>query len=595
MSDDEQAIDTTTAGGSRRRALRLASYVLFRKVRGTDEILRTWPSDDAMTAPLARLRSLRNRYDEAALREQRTLLRGLGDLSLQRWRDVEALHEDLLFLCAFPGSAAIAREARAALVSFAARVRALPRRERDLADDSGVGGSVTRHVYPFPVARWLAATEDVAIDWRHVEDETALDAVVRAHLAPAAAEAFDSGDYSTREFVAVAQPAWARSDVEWLTSESRVAGAWDQAEASIEWRLGDSRLAVTRNALPGARRVERHAMRRPDGDAAARIATPMAVERLSRRDASGVVRCARAALAARCREVNAMTYPNPDEVWWCDLGEGVALAVIAIAREHRLALETNTGYVLFANGVPIGYGGVTPLFRQANTGINIFDPYRGSEGAFLWVEMLRAFHTLYASKRFVVNAYQFGQGNAEAIRSGAFWFYYRLGFRPAAAATRKLAAREAQRMAADRKYRSDARTLRALASGDLHLDLAGFDAADYFDETLVARAGARAAWRLAQERVTSSAAAQRRVADALARDLDVNVFDRWPHAEQAGFTLLAPVFADLPQLREWPEQDRLALASLLRAKALPQERTFALRATHAKRAWHTLMHALAAG
>ncbi|MFO1316643.1 MAG: hypothetical protein U1F58_13655 [Burkholderiales bacterium] len=55
------------------------------------------------------------------------------------------------------------------------------------------------------------------------------------------------------------------------------------------------------------------------------------------------------------------------------------------------------------------------------------------------LRILRAFHTLYGSGRFVVNPYQFGAGNAEAIASGAFWFYYRLGFRPAHALTRALA------------------------------------------------------------------------------------------------------------------------------------------------------------
>ena len=37
-------------------------------------------------------------------------------------------------------------------------------------------------------------------------------------------------------------------------------------------------------------------------------------------------------------------------------------------------------------------------------------------------------------------------------------------------------------MADDRKYRSDARTLKLLATGDLCLDLEGFDPADYFDD-----------------------------------------------------------------------------------------------------------------
>jgi hypothetical protein len=541
------------------------------------------------TATLARLRSLRNRYDATALREQRALLRALDRLLLRRWREVEALHEDLLFLCAFAGSAAIAREARARLASIGSRLGALPKRERVLGDDTGIAGSVTRHVYPFPIARWLAKTENLAIDWRGVGDETALDNVVRANLVPAAAEAFDDGEYGTREFVGLARPAWARSDVQWLTNESRVADAWDQAEPTVTWPLADSRFAVTHNALRFVPRVERHAMRRPGDDVAIRIGTPLeGIERLPRARASQVVACARAALAARCRAVNAMTYPNLDEVWWCDLGDGVALAVIGIAREQRLALETNTGYLLVANGVPIGYGGVTPLFRQANTGINVFDPFRGSEAAFLWIEMLRAFHTLYASRRFVINAYQFGEGNTEAIQSGAFWFYYRLGFRPASLATRKLAAREAQRIAGDRKYRSDARTLRALASGDLHLDLSGFDQADYFDEALLAKAGARAAQRVARESAVSRTRAQRNVAVALAGDLGVDDFENWPPAERMGFTQLAPIFADLPNLRDWPGPDRDALASLLRAKALPQERTFALRATHAERACRSL-------
>ena len=144
--------------------------------------------------------------------------------------------------------------------------------------------------------------------------------------------------------------------MQWLTNESRVADAWDQAEPTVTWPLADSRLAVTHNALRFVRRVERHAMRRPGDDVATRIGTPLqSIERLRRARASQVVACARAALAARCREVNAMTYPNLDEVWWCDLGDGVALAVIGIAREQRLALETNTGYLLVANGVPIGY------------------------------------------------------------------------------------------------------------------------------------------------------------------------------------------------------------------------------------------------
>ena len=469
------------------------------------------------------------------------------------------------------------------LRTIAQRVRALPRAERARLDDSGIAGSITRHVFPFPIARLLAQGERTAIEWRDVEDESSLDGVVRPLLAPAAQEAFDSGEFGTREFIELARPADAASELSWLTSRATVADAWDSAEVAVAWQLEDSRRSVTHNAVPGTTPVVRDRMRRPDKDRIAVIAAPLdKIELLSRRNAHRVIECARAALAARCREVNAMTYPNADEVWWCDLGEGTALAVIGIAPEHRLTLETNTGYLLLSNGIPIGYGGVTPLFRQANTGINIFDPYRGGEAAYLWTQMLRAFHTLYGGRRFVINPYQFGAGNAEAIQSGAFWFYYRLGFRPAEAQVAKQAAREASRLAADRRYRSDARTLRALASCDLYLDLPGYDPRDFFDETMIAQAGARAARELASDP---------RAVDSLAHDLGVARLADWTRDEQQGFRMLAPIFARLA-LRS--EEDRAALLGMLRAKRLPHERTFALRSLKAQGAFRALARDLAA-
>jgi hypothetical protein len=559
------------------------------------------------TAPplLARLRAARNTFGAAAERDKRALLRALSAATLATAAQVSALHEDLLFLCAFPGSRATRALARRMLAGVGARVNALPRAQRTALDDSGIAESTTRHVFPHPVARWVAqaAPADAEIDWRNVDDPAVLDALVRPLLTDSEREAFDSGEFATRDWMRRARRTGARSDLEWLIESAaasaacsqRFADAWDDAEIPVAWRLRESRASVTHNALTGVTAVPRSGMRRPADDVIADIARPLpSVERLPRAQAQRVASSARAALAARCREVNAMTYPNLDEVWWCELGEGAALAVIGIAPAQRLTLETNTGYLLFANGVPIGYGGVTPLYRQANTGINVFDPFRGSEAAFLWTQMLRAFRTLYGSGRFVINAYQFGAGNAEAIASGAFWFYYRLGFRPAGAQAARLAAREARRMVADRKYRSDARTLRALAVGDLHLDLPGFSEDDHFDEALLPRVGALAACMLAREPVWSRTRAARRIAERLAADLAIDDFARWSPRERRGFEFLAPAAAALPELRDWAADDRAALAAMLRAKGAPQERGFALKAQRAPRFFRAMRDALRA-
>ncbi|MEO8755264.1 MAG: hypothetical protein ABI624_21595 [Casimicrobiaceae bacterium] len=543
--------------------------------------------------PLQRLRALRSVFGPAAEHEKRALLTRLRGIRLDTFAQVNALHEDLLFLCAFPGARSTRALARRMLGEIGERIRRIASAQRVAAEDSGMAGSITRHILPYAIAQWLVrqAPDHLEIDWRNFADPAPLDGFIGLLLSDAEREAFDGGEFATRAWIQLARRTGARTDLEWLMEVAaaspahaqRLADEWDNAEVPLAWALGESRWSATHNRLPVAITL-RTSLRRPAADVFAEVARPLeSVELLSRANARRVAASARAALAARCREVNAMTYPNSDEVWWCELGEGIALAVIGIARSQRLTLETNTGYLLFAQGLPIGYGGVTPLFRQANTGINIFDPFRGGEAAFLWTQMLRAFHTLFGSRRFVINAYQFGAGNAEAIRSGAFWFYYRLGFRPAHPGTRTIAAREAARMASDRKYRSDVRTLKALATGDLHFDLPGFDPTDFFDEALLPQVGAAAARQLAGVPDWSRARAERHLADAVAAELGAGDRARWPAGDRRGFEILAPVVASLASLRDWSAAERQALSVMMRAKGSSQERDFALAAARAAR------------
>jgi hypothetical protein len=60
------------------------------------------------------------------------------------------------------------------------------------------------------------------------------------------------------------------------------------------------------------------------------------------------------------------------------------------------------------------------LAAQANTGLHIFESFRGSEAGFLYVQTLRAFHSLFGVSRFVLNPYQLGAENDEGIDSGAY-------------------------------------------------------------------------------------------------------------------------------------------------------------------------------
>ena len=68
-------------------------------------------------------------------------------------------------------------------------------------------------------------------------------------------------------------------------------------------------------------------------------------------------------------------------------------------------------------------------------------------------------------KTFSVDPYQIGHENEEAIESGAFWFYRKLGFWPESEEVARLLAREERKMEARSGYRTSEATLRRLAEG----------------------------------------------------------------------------------------------------------------------------------
>ena len=515
----------------------------------------------------------------------------LDRISGTRLRTVRQLldyHDDLLFLCAFPHSLESRRAAIEQLNTFALRWRGLGEVQRRAAG-SGIAGTVSRPPLAWPVAQAWIPQEDIDIDWADLADASAFDALVGQLVGAVERESYESGDYSTREWIALASRPGERSAA-WLIREAstrtppRFLEAWDAAQVPLRWALGDSPRSATHARLR-LTQVLRRSFRRLEQPLAAHVAVPLdGVRLLTPARAAPIIELARSALAVRGREVHAMNHPNRPEVYLVDLGEGVRLALIGVAPEQRLLLEANYGYLLISNGVPIGYGGVSPLYRQANTGINIFDAFRGSEATFLWAQTLRAFRTLFGVRRFVINGYQFGAGNSEAIASGAYWFYYRLGFRPGLAEDADLAEREAARLQRRPAERTSAAVLRRLARGDLHLDLADFDASDYFEEPLLNRIGAVVARRIAASAAPSHRDGEAALVLDTVRALGIG---RVPAMAHRALARLAPVAA-LLDLERWSEAERRSLGAWLQLKGDAQERAFALDATKQSRFFREL-------
>ena len=495
------------------------------------------------------------------------------------------LHDSLCFSRAFPASPSERRAAHNQLLEFEKRVSELKSSERSNIADSGIAGTRLHYRFSFHVAKWLArkAPGTVSIDWPEYDACERLDELLQQILQSAEDDYFDSGYVSSQEWIELASAGFEGTDFDWLLAQlqdKRLQKVWaqlyDAADLPLVWDIGDSELSKSRNVFPVKVVATRESgMRNRPRNAKREILRPLpAIEKLPKRKGAKLLDVAMGSLAARHRETNHFNHANPDEVYLADVGEGVSVAVFGLAPEHRYPLECTMGFLILSNGVPIGYGGSSTLFLQVNTGINIFDEYRGSEASYLWVQVMRVYHALVGCTRFVVNPYQFGAENSEALSSGAFWFYFHLGFRPVDAKVRRLATQEAARKRRKPTYRSDERKLRKLASCDMHLTLPGARQSEFFDENWLATSSMFATEELAAvaEAMRSESAA--RVAENVARDLGMRSVKNWSLSERRAFQHIAPIVA-ATKPAEWPGKAKVSMWKLLRAKGGLHEAAYA--------------------
>lgn len=533
-----------------------------------------------------RLNELCNRFGKSFSAEKLSLLCALPDLTVGTASDVRRLHRALCFIRAFPDSQEVHERAVSLLTDFQRIVDGLSESQRTRLNDSGITGTDIHYPYSFEVADWLAHRYPglTTIDWCELDDSARLDELLEHLLEYSEADYFDSGQVSTEEWLGIALGNGHGTDFDWLMSQFRErqqhsrfwTSHYNAAEISLKCRLADSGLSKSANVVnPKSVFYRTGDMRSRVPNARKEITRPLdSVARLSRSEGARLIDVAMGSLAVRHRETIHFNYANPDDVYLADVGAGVNIAVTGLHAEHRYPLECTMGFLILSNGVPIGYGGSSMLFKQANTGINIFDEYRGSEAAWLWVQVMRVFHALTGCTRFIANGYQFGSENAEALKSGAFWFYYRLGYRPVDKDIRRLASNEFRKIREKRGHRTPVDTLKQLASCDMHLILAGARKSEFFDEDWIELCALLATRELAKTGRLSRKKSHEQLAHQLVADLGIESMKQWPKEERKWFIRLCPVVA-ATNPREWPVRDRKALIALIRAKGGETELDYA--------------------
>jgi hypothetical protein len=212
------------------------------------------------------------------------------------------------------------------------------------------------------------------------------------------------------------------------------------------------------------------------------------------------------------------------------------------------------------------------LFGCAGVAYNTFETYRGAEAGVVFGRVLAMAHALFGACSFSIDPYQLGLGNTEGLKSGAWWFYYKLGFRPLDADVKRELQGELRSMKARPTYRSSIATLEKLAAADVyyHLDERDWGTAPPPMEALSLSVSRILARESGVDREQGLAACAQRAQDLLGlRDLK-----SWSRTERQAWMQWGVLICALQGVQAWGHEEKRAAINVIRAKGGRRESDF---------------------
>lgn len=169
------------------------------------------------------------------------------------------------------------------------------------------------------------------------------------------------------------------------------------------------------------------------------------------------------------RETDPGTNTDFDDISLYRLERGLDVVLLGMDSTHRLPIDTYIGFFAFKNQIPYAYGGTWLLGSTAKIGLNIFPSYRGGESTWFFAQLMRVYYQEFKPDYFIAEPYQIGRGNPEGIASGAFWFYYKLGFRSLTHSHRLFASKEFDKLSSGKRKKTPKKTLEKLVEDEMVL------------------------------------------------------------------------------------------------------------------------------
>ncbi len=532
---------------------------------------------------LDRLEAIRQEFGAPVARERRALLRRLERARLSTADEVLRLHEVLCWTRAYADSPAVRALATRLLERFDRRADL--RAHRVALEGSGIAGTDTRFRFFAATAHALAEAwpDRLLYDWDAWDDPSRLEELLPLLAVHAETPGLDEWDLGLRGWLSRMKPP-GTGDAAFVTRRlaGRVrdpflfeklhdgidapmvlqSGPGTPSRSRSEWPV--KRVAWQKGPLRRGRPDLREELRRP----------PVSVRALPPREGERVVALAREAMVTRARDLDVFAYGDPRDVRLVDCGDGLQFAMIGALPERRLLMESVYGFLTLKNGVPAGYVLTSALYGSAEIAYNVFDAFRGGEAGAVYGRVLSMTRHLFGVDAFTIYPYQLGgAGNSEGLKSGAWWFYRKLGFEPHDRAVRRLVAREEARMARDPEYRSSLATLKVLGEENVYW-YAGRRRDDVIGRLPLANVGLAVSDLLSRHAGGDPDRGAAACAREAAARLGGGPAGGWSAGERQAFERWAPLVLLLRGVARWSPAEKRACVGVIRAKGSRRETDF---------------------
>lgn len=540
------------------------------------------------------LNSLRNITENDLLQVQ---LRTFSTYPLTLPSVIKKYHDLLLYYCAFPTNKTTYELAIAELNRIARSVQHIYNGKNTTKQISLMGSGMAHSellcANSSPVSRWLVKKFPTATEFSGSDASTETVRNIIQALTPAIEyEKSSQGEYSLsarlKHISGLQKPA---DILKWLLQvfedsplpELAKEELYRQLNVFVRWRLDDESFSRTFLRWPVKKTWYHDSfIKNIDSTKAIRqkISGPVSLSLLEKEQLLDVMK---ASLAFQYRETDPVTYADVNEVELFDMGRGLQIAISGMKKEKRLSLESYVGYMAFKNGIPLSYGGGWMWGQRCKIGVNIYAPFRKGESAWLFCQVLRVYYQHFGARHFIVKPYQFGKGNPEGLKSGAFWFYYKLGFRPATATIEKKAALEWEKINANKTYRTAQKLLRHFTSSSLEW-ITDKESSPEFD---AAEISAAISDMINRDFDSSRKQAVSVLSKKMKKELPILPVGKQEIRQQVieNWSLLTGLISNLPK---WNAAQKKKLATLIHLKQTGKERDYIFLLQQHKALWNSL-------